>query len=104
MKSAPKGEGVWMDPSDCTKYFTCRSVTTAWAEKKQEVCYTESYFEATSGSCKWVDIGNYDSAKILGTDEESDGDTGPKKKKKDNLDNHISTNGNGKKASIEFVH
>ena len=30
------GEGVWPDKTDCTKYFTCRSMNTAWSEKKHE--------------------------------------------------------------------
>ena len=50
-----KGEGVWADPTDCTKYFVCRSMSTAWAEKKAEVCYTGSYF--ANGGCKWVGQG-----------------------------------------------
>jgi len=52
-----KGEGVWADPSDCTKYYTCRSMSTAWAEKKTETCYTGSYFDQASSQCKWVGQG-----------------------------------------------
>lgn len=52
-----KGEGVWADPTDCTKYYVCRSMSTSWAEKKQEVCYTGSYFEPKAGQCKWVGQG-----------------------------------------------
>ena len=53
-----KGEGVWADTTDCTKYFTCRSMSTAWAEKKHETCYTGSYFDQQGGQCKWVGVGN----------------------------------------------
>jgi hypothetical protein len=66
-----KGEGVHPDPTDCTKYFTCRSMSTAWAEKKQEVCYTGSYFDKAGGQCKWVGVGNYKCEDIL---EKTDGD------------------------------
>jgi hypothetical protein len=66
-----KGEGVWADPTDCTKYFICRSMSTAWAEKKQETCYVGSYFDQKGGQCKWVGQGNYDCNVILGKEDDS---------------------------------
>ena len=67
-----KGEGVWADTTDCTKYFTCRSMSTAWAEKKHETCYTGSYFDQQGGQCKWVGVGNYNCDTILGKDKETE--------------------------------
>lgn len=61
-----KGEGVWPDTSDCTKYFICRSMSTAWSEKKHEACYSGSYFDESGGQCKWVGQNNFDCEKILG--------------------------------------
>jgi hypothetical protein len=52
-----KGEGIWGDPNDCTKYYVCRSMSTSWAEKKEETCYTGSYFDPKGGQCKWVGQG-----------------------------------------------
>ena len=78
---ADKGEGVWIDPEDCTKYYTCRSMSTTWAEKKLEVCYVGSYFDTKLGSCKWVGVGNFDCATILG--ESGEGGDKPAQKKKD---------------------
>jgi hypothetical protein len=75
-----KGEGVWIDPEDCTKYFTCRSMSTTWAEKKHETCYTGSYFEIKSSSCKWVGIGNFDCATANGDSDTGDSKPAPKKK------------------------
>jgi hypothetical protein len=77
-----KGDGVWADPTDCRKYFVCRSMTTDWAEKKHEMCYVGSYFDEESGAqCKWVGEGNYDCDKILGKDKKGEDDV--KKEDKD---------------------
>lgn len=86
-----KGEGVWPDLSDCTKYYTCRSMSTAWAEKKQETCYTGSYFDQAGGQCKWVGVGNFKCEDILGKSdgekkEDVERDTESKTESKDEKD------------------
>lgn len=67
-----KGEGVWPDTSDCTKYFICRSMSTAWSEKKHEACYSGSYFDESGGQCKWVGQNNFDCEKILSKSSDDD--------------------------------
>ena len=70
---AKNGEGVWEDPTDCTQYYVCRSITTTWGEKKLEKCYAGSYFDKVGKQCKWVGEGNYNCDTILGKSSE-DGD------------------------------
>ena len=78
-----KGEGVWQDTTDCTKYYICRSMSTTWAEKKHETCYSGSYFDPKGGQCKWVGQGNYNCDTILGKDAD---ESGGQKSKKDEED------------------
>ena len=94
-----KGEGVWQDTSDCTKYYTCRSMSTAWAEKKHETCYSGSYFDPKGGQCKWVGQGNYNCDTILGKDAESESESGGKKSKKDDEDDATTKSPGGEEPS-----
>jgi len=77
-----KGEGMWADKEDCRKYYLCRSITTAWGEKKEELCYPGSYFDKAMGQCKWVGEGNFDCETILAQNAEIDGETNTKTKDK----------------------
>lgn len=65
-----KGEGTWADPLDCTKYFVCRSLTTSWAEKKHQSCWSGSYFDQTTNSCKWHGKSNFDCEDLKNPPEE----------------------------------
>lgn len=80
-----KGEGIWKDPEDCTKYYICRHLTTTWAEKKHEACYVGSYFDPAANSCKWVG-GSLNCASLVGEGEEEDKPTKTKKDDKKPVD------------------
>ncbi len=69
------GEGVFEDPTDCTRYYICRSISSPWGEKKHEKCYTGSYFDKSGKQCKWVGEGNYNCDNILGKSSGDDSDT-----------------------------
>jgi hypothetical protein len=56
---------MWPHTEDCQKYYLCRSISTSWGEKKEEICYPGSYFDRALGQCKWVGDGNYDCKEIL---------------------------------------
>lgn len=47
-------------------------MSTAWAEKKHETCYSGSYFDPSGGQCKWVGQGNFNCDTILGKEGDSD--------------------------------
>lgn len=81
-----KGEGIWPDTEDCKKYYICRSIATAWGEKKEELCYPGSYFDKAASQCKWVGEGNYDCKDILAQNKEQDG-VKTKNDKNDSEDN-----------------
>ena len=76
-----KGEGMWADKEDCKKYYVCRSISTAWGEKKEEYCYPGSYFDKAMGQCKWVGEGNFDCVEILAQNAEIDGAKATKNEK-----------------------
>jgi hypothetical protein len=64
-----KGDGVWMDDEDCTVYYLCRHLGTSWAEEKKELCYSGSYFDQTTKSCKWVGVGSVDCSELVQQEE-----------------------------------
>lgn len=97
-----KGEGVWADPSDCTKYFICRSMSTNWAEKKHETCYSGSYFDPSGGQCKWVGQGNFNCDDISGKGSDSDTDKENPSTKSTKSDSEKTETKTKKKSSSEL--
>jgi hypothetical protein len=70
-------------------------MSTSWAEKKQEVCYTGSYFDQKGGQCKWVGVGNFNCDQILGKDENKDKEKEEDKKESESTDSAKTDEENG---------
>ncbi len=69
---AENGEGSWEDPNDCTQYYVCRSIATAWREMKLEKCYVGSYFDKLAKQCRWVGENGLNCESILSDDDSDD--------------------------------
>jgi hypothetical protein len=61
-------------------------MSTNWAEKKQEVCYSGSYFDPKGGQCKWVGVGNFNCDQILDKDQTKEEKKEEEKKENESTD------------------